>query len=247
MVETQAITQSNLVVDVFASVIVFILSCTMLLLAYHGLHFRWLASVILTSAMVIDCEMHFHTNTVSYEPNTENVIHYNDGLDALSMELISRNDVLIITGLVGAGCFLAAVYTSIYRARMVKRRLAAQIRKTTNKLSSAQLTIESQKKSIKTLTLVGLEWAKTSDAIASIRPVEQSAVGQGQVKNYRALAQALVWSFTNNSTAASLQESALYHSAHQVAPFLFGRHQQTLLRLHGPRPSSTTQSSAPAC
>ena len=204
---TQADTTTSTAADVFGAIIVYALSCATLLTSFYAPYFRWLSSVLLTAALLIDCQLHFGTDQVSYQPH----------IDGASAQSISRDSVLLITGLTGAACFAATVLTSLYRFRAARRRLAAQMRHTANKLNSAESRIASQRLTIGRLTVLGMEAVKSLDAIAVLRPSDQDAGGKAG-KDYRILTQDLLWCYNG---PASLDQSALSDSARLIAPLLF--------------------------
>ena len=215
---TQATTTTSTAADIFGAIIVYGLSCATLLLLFYAPYFRWLSSVLLTAALIIDCQLHFGTDHVIYQPHI--------AIDRSSAQSISRGSVLLLTGVTGAACFVATVLTSLYRFRAARRRLAAQMRHTANKLNSAESRIAAQRLTIGRLTVLGMEALRSLDAVAVLRPFDQDA-GSKAAKDYRILTQDLLWCYNG---AASLQQSTLSESARLIAPLLFSTNNAASVR-----------------
>ena len=228
---TQADVRSLTVVDVLVSLLVMALCCLALLWLFFAQYYRLVGPVLLSGALLLDCELHFVSNAVSYHPH----------LPILSHEPLSVATLLLIAGLTGFGHLLAMVSTAIHRARTAKRLMAARIRKTTSKLNSAQTVIHAQQSTIERLTLFGLEAVKAVDCITALRPMQVDP-SRGQTDQQRkAMTEALLCSTLCNSSSGALLDSALHRSAQLVAPLLVvagtsGRHSSL---------ASRTQAGAP--
>ena len=210
MLVTQASNTSLTVVDVLVSLVVVILSSVALLWIFFGQHFRFMPPVLLAGALLLDFELHFITNSVTYQPQ----------LPKLSNAPISLTALLIITGLTGFCHLVAISYTVIHRIQTTKRLMAARIKRATSKLNNAQTVISTQKQRIHSLTHIGLEAMRAIDCIAALRPVQADQRLQSD-KQQRAMAESLLWSSLTRSSSAALLDSALHRSARLIAPVLF--------------------------
>ena len=238
---TQAETSSAPVADGIGTIIVYGLCCVSLLLYFYSPHFRWLSSAVLTAAVIIDCQMHFGTDTVSYDPDDVWKRTSPSASNGFIQTPISQTAVLVGTGCVGGVALSAVIYMIIYRIRMSRRQLARAMRKTTTKLNSAQTTIATQKVAIKRLEIIGVESLKSLDAIAMLRPTVQGTLNKGADNSNTA--RSIVWAIFSQSSSAALQRTALHRSAALVAPLLFGAKGA----LNGsPMPASRASSPPPA-
>ena len=220
LVITEADTMSAPVADGIGTIIVYGLSCLSLLLYFYSPHFRWLASVVLTAAVIIDCQLHFGTDTVSYDPDNVWKRTSPSSPNGFIQTPIDQTTILIVTGCIGAVALTAVVYMLIYRIRLSRRQLAKAMRKTTTKLNSAQTIIASQLLTIKRLEVIGLESLKSLDAIAMLRPTVQGSVTKGSDNSNTA--RSIVWAIFSQTSSAALHRTALHRSAALVSPVLFG-------------------------
>ena len=229
MVVDQALTVANPAVDVFSSVLVYVLCYLSLLLYFYSPHFRWLSSVVLTAAVLLDCELHFATDTTRYTPDERwRAISPSAGGNGLSRSELSQLTVVSISAIVGSISLVALVVMLIYRIRSSRRQLAAAMRKTTTKLNSAQSVIQGQKARIARLEVVGVEALKSLEAIALLRPTVQGMASKG-AEEQRSIARSMMWAYLGNSSSSSLQRSALQRSAALVAPALFAQRPSSIL------------------
>ena len=172
-----------------------------------------MAPVLPAAALLLDCELYFVSNQVSYQPHLGRV--------PSSSSRISLSGLLFVTGQTGLFHLAAIVGSAIHRKRMSRHLLAARMRKTTKKLNTAQSLIHSQKKTIDSLTVIGLEAVKAVDSITALRPIQADSRGQQSNAQRRAMAASLVWSSLLKSSSAALLDSALHRSARLVAPLLW--------------------------
>ena len=221
VVVDQALMKSSPVVDVFSSLLVYALCYVALLFYFYSPHFRWLSSITLTAAVLLDCELHFASDVTLYTPDERwRATSPSAGGNGLSRTQVSYLAVISIAAVVGGICLMALVYMVIYRTRMSRRHLAATIKKTTTKLNSAQSVIQGQKARIHKLEVVGVEALKSMDAIALLRPAAQMPANRG-VEDHRHIARTMLWTYLGNSSSSSLYRCALQRSAALVAPVLF--------------------------
>lgn len=217
---TQADTTSAPVADGIGTLIVYGLCCFALLLYFYSPHFRWLSSAVLTAAVLIDCQLHFSTDTVSYDPDNVWKRTSPSSSTGFLQTPITGTAILVVTGCVGAVALSAVLYMLVYRIRMSRRQLARAMRKTTTKLNSAQSIIAAQKLTIRRLEIMGVESLKSLDAIAMLRPTVQGSSSKG-TENANT-ARSIVWAIFSQTSSAALQRTALHRSGALVAPVLFG-------------------------
>jgi hypothetical protein len=201
---------------VISALIVWVLSIATILFYFYAPNFRILATVLLTGAVLVDLEMHFGTYTNTYEPTNEYDLTVVDAASSLYKTLLTKEAVLIITGVIAGCSLIGVVMMKFFRVRAARRALAAAVNKAKTRLTSAHTEISKQKKKIKQLQCLSGEFLKNLDAVSSLRPTIASNANE-----HIHTARDLIWSYCGSSTVIAIHQSMFYRSACLVCPALF--------------------------